>query len=924
MRRYLAIPLGVFLAVVGTAGAWAGQGPAETTPALPPADSGPVIRTIELQFHPVNQSVIESETYLYYIQTRPSSPSAGTWVPYDAQAEASLLEDFQRLWGTNFLDDLWIEVNDDVPYENGVVGKHVIFHMEERQRVKFVDYTGPGADKLDSTKIDERLQENGLQIRLDSFIDPRTVSRVQDTIRAMLAEEGYQFGTVSHETTEIAGGPKLVHLTFHIEHGPKVKIRRIEFLGNEAISDGTLRKKMKTNKQSWWLSFMTGRGKYLEEEFAEDAEAIVEYYRREGYITVRVGEPQLQVLADSSDGDTRWVVLQIPVTEGERYRIGRVDWDGNEVVKTEVLAPMFKLRPGEFYNENDVRKGLEKAREVYGSAGYMEFVAFPDLSPRDRIIPVDAADNGNGSDPDSDNGEEVDLPVRAPDGSPLVDVTMRVQEGTQYFVNRISFVGNMTTRDSVIRREMRLFERGVFNTEALKFSIRRLNQLGYFTQLEDDAISVEQTPDAEGQVDVTLRLEEQNRNQLTFGAGVSQFEGFFGQVAFQTANFMGRGETLSVSVQRGSRAENYQVGFTEPFLFDRPITGGINLYKRDIIYVSQFTQESLGGDLTVGFPLAAFTRMFVSYGYQRVRVTDINELYCDPLVLARNPFLRDSLLLGGQACGGGGGEVTQIDPFTGLEVTTSTIGGGGQRIVSRISPSVLHNTIDNPISPTSGRRYTLSFGLAGVGGNTNFIKPRAEGVWYIPHTSRTSFGFRAAVEYVRPYGSTVELPIFERLFLGGEYTVRGFDIRTIGPTDDATRLVVGGNKSLLLNAEYLINIFGPVRLVLFYDAGQVRDNGQSFAWREPVLRQVQTLPWVPSGSDGSTSLTTLSPFSTEQVGTNSAFKTSTGMEVRFFMPVLNVPFRLIMAYNPQRQGVFDNSLQPQSAFAFRFAVGSSF
>ena len=159
---------------------------------------------------------------------------------------------------------------------------------------------------------------------------------------------------------------------------------------------------------------------------------------------------------------------------------------------------------------------------------------------------------------------------------------MRIQEGKQYFVNRITFVGNTTTRDNVIRREMRLYENDVFNTEALKNSIQRLNQLGYFKALEGPGkdVIVDKTAGFDNKVDVTLKLEEQNRNQLTFGAGVSQFEGFFGQLSFQTANFLGRGESLTVSLQGGQRAQNYTVAFTEPFLFDRNITGGVNLFKQ--------------------------------------------------------------------------------------------------------------------------------------------------------------------------------------------------------------------------------------------------------------------------------------------------------------------------------------------------------
>jgi outer membrane protein insertion porin family len=168
---------------------------------------------------------------------------------------------------------------------------------------------------------------------------------------------------------------------------------------------------------------------------------------------------------------------------------------------------------------------------------------------------------------------------------------MRIQEGQQYFVNRITFVGNTTTRDNVIRREMRLVEAGVFNTEALKHSIRRLNQLGYFKPLEGGRRHQRgQDAGRREQGGRPLKFEEQNRNQLTFGAGVSQFEGFFGQLSFQTSNFLGRGETFTVSLQQGSRAKNYQIAFTEPFLFDRPMTAGIDLFHREIEYIGLYTQ----------------------------------------------------------------------------------------------------------------------------------------------------------------------------------------------------------------------------------------------------------------------------------------------------------------------------------------------
>jgi outer membrane protein insertion porin family len=828
-------------------------------------------------------SVVEPQTYLYYIQTRPSRPSAGAWVRWNEDTEKSVLEDFKRLWATNFLDDLAIEVT-DYRFSNGVVGKLVTYHMEERQRIKIVDYVG--TKKLEQSKIDEKLKEEGLQVRLDSFIDPGLIRRIEGVVRGMLAEKGYLDGRVTHRLKEVAGGPKLVNLSFDISEGPQYKIREIDFVGNEALSDGTLARKMKTNKEQWFLSFITGRGTYLQDKFEEDAEKVVENYRDKGYITARVGQPEVKTLEDTPDGKTRFVELRVPVTEGRRYRVGKFEFAGNEVVKSEGLRPLFKVKEGSFYSEKAIRKGLEKAREVYGTGGYFEFTGFPDLKPLD--LP---AEPEQGEAPATGS----DAAPKGPTGPPIVDVTMRMQEGKQYFVNRIVFKGNNTTRDNVIRREIRLFENGVFNTEALKYSVKRLNQLGYFKNLEGDAIAVDKTPGVDNKVDVTLKFEEQNRNQLTFGAGVSQYDGFFGQLSFQTANFLGRGETLTLAVQAGSRARNYQVAFTEPYVFDRPITAGFDVYSREFRWINQYTQQSRGGNVVFGFPVRDFTRGFISYSLEDVRIKDLNPLYNDPSFVNGNPYLADALL----------------------------IGENGSRLISKVTPSVVHNTVDNPIFPTSGKRLSLSSDFAGIGGDVNFVKPRVEGVWYIPQNRRISLGMRAQFEYLRPYGSTKIIPIYERLVLGGEYSVRGFDLRTIGPRDPATGLVIGGNKSLLFNFEYLISIAGPVRLVLFYDAGQVPGlkPGLPVPLQPPLYSLGDGL--VAADQDpvlvaGAYDTTVFDKFRWD------GFKTSTGAEIRFFMPVLNVPFRLIFAANPSRAGVLDNNLQPQKQFTFRFAVGSTF
>src|SRR5262249_55206134 len=209
-------------------------------------------------------------------------------------------------------------------------------------------------------------------------------------------------------------------------------------------------------------------------------------------IQAAVGNPEVNVIEESDDHKTRWIALRIPIEEGKRYQIGEFKFDGNTVVKSDILQQMFNIQPGEFYDQDKIRKGYQKAQEAYGAGGYWEFTAYPDNTPRDAGDPIQA---------------RIPLALAAipakPEEPPKVDVTMRIQEGKQYFVNRIIFTGNTTTRDNVIRREMGILEDGVFNTERLKYSIRRLNQLGYFKALEQGKdVTVEKLPGDQARVDV--------------------------------------------------------------------------------------------------------------------------------------------------------------------------------------------------------------------------------------------------------------------------------------------------------------------------------------------------------------------------------------------------------------------------------------
>ena len=224
--------------------------------------------------------------------------------------------------------------------------------------------------------------------------------------------------------------------------------------------------------------------------------------------------------------------------------------------------------------------------------------------------------------------------------------------------------------------------------------------------------------------------------------------------------------------------------------------------------------------------MADFSRMFVNYSYEQVTMSDLNEAFIDPRCITRADGCSSVSLDDLSGISPDALESLRRNPFV---FDSLLIGAGGRRTVSKIVPSFVHNTVDNPIFPNVGNRLTASVDLAMLGGNTQFYKPRIEAVTFLRHTSRTSFGMRGQVEFIAPVGDTKTLPIFEKLFLGGEYSIRGFDIRSVGPSDPLTGLVLGGNKSLLFNGEYLISFTSSVRLVLFYDTGQVADDRQSFA-----------------------------------------------------------------------------------------------
>jgi outer membrane protein insertion porin family len=379
----------------------------------------------------------------------------------------------------------------------------------------------------------------------------------------------------------------------------------------------------------------------------------------------------------------------------------------------------------------------------------------------------------------------------------------------------------------------------------------------------ESAPDIQPNPDAENMVDVTFKVEEQNRNQFTFGGGVSGYEGAFINASFSTTNFLGAGETVSLAVQSGSRTKNYAFSISEPYFLDRPITAGLNVFLNRITYQSYGTtvgygQQTQGIGLTTGVSVGRFSRLFVNYSYQIIDIYDVDPDALDDLA---------------QSALTSGGSLPVVDP--------SYFDNTGRRRESGVIPSFVRNTVDNPYQPRSGSRNTASAQFVGgpLQGTVNYFRPSLESVLYVPVGRRMALGVRGEVGLIQPFGETAEIPYYQRYFLGGETQIRGYNVRSVAPYDVGTGTSVGGDKFTLFNAEYYFDVFGPLRLLLFFDAGQAYAPEQRFNWR--------------------------------------TMSTSTGVEARFTMPVLNVPFRLIYAWNPNRDFY-------QPATAFKFAVGTTF
>ena len=819
----------------------------------------------------------------------------------------TLNRDFMALWNTGRFDDLRLE------RQAGTTGWILDWFVTERRVVRSIKYDG--AKSVTVSEILDRFKERRVGLQVESQYDPNKVQRAANVLKEYLAERGRQFATVTPEVRQIP--PSSLEVTFKVTEGPKVKVGTIDIQGNTTFSDKAVRRAMKNLKP-----IGIPRSIIAEELFSrtfdsskleEDKDRIRQFYQERGFFTARATGSEFK-MRDTVPGRIRPLIfwpkgkpgkaadLIITLEEGRKYRLNKINFAGVKFFRTpeSLFRPIFGMGEGDVFSTQKLQKGLEQLRKLYGEFGFLDMVPEPGFEPQ----------------PNSDK----------------IDLSLSVDEGKQFFVRRLDFTGNTTTRDKVIRREVLIDEGDLFNSRLWEISLLRLNQLGYFEVLKEQESATITRDTKNNTVDVTLKVKERGKNSVQLSGGVSGIAGSFVSFGYSTNNFLGLGETLSLDSQIGDRIRSVSFGFTEPYFLDKPIQVGFTvstqrfnyeqgrevslLSGRNLIpYFNSLGQNNLLNYVSNGWGFTTFASTLLKRSFARVTLTysyNVNSIKTSSE--SAETYFR-------------------YINFQGLDGPNSLSGIRS----SGFTPSYTFNTIDHPVTPSRGKSLFISAQFAGsfMGGNVNEIAPTTEFKYFRAGFKKGHvIGTRLLGRYITGFGGRAAPP-FSRFYMGGENDIRGFDIWSISPfaylpsqgtvrvlnadgsarqqrviQDGAEVLVpvtlnvptyqltfIGGDTQLLNNLEYRIPIFGPVVLAAFIDTGvnRITNRGQLNLNQSRVDELNALFP--QAGFDRRIPVAE----ATQKV------RMSTGLEMQIMMPVVNAPFRFYWAYNPLRTEEF---LQP--------------
>jgi outer membrane protein insertion porin family len=474
-------------------------------------------------------------------------------------------EDIKSIYKMGYFDDVKVEIE---PFEGGV---RLIFIVKEKPTIVKIDFQGN--KEIEDSKLREKITVTAGAIADTVLIQDNALK-----MKNFYEEEGYWLANIVPVTKKISDDE--IELTYQIDEGPKIKIRKIFVEGNKNISSSKIKKAMET-KEWWLLSFVTSSGYYKKDKMEGDVERIRALYFDNGYIKAVVAEPEIAVYKE-----TKNMTITVRVSESDQYKVSSVDFSGNKVYDDAAIRKLITISPKSVFSKRQLEKNIQAISALYSDNGYALVSVMPDLVP-----------------------DEKDKTVR---------VSLAISEGEKYRVGRIEVSGNTKTRDKVIRREIRFDEGETFSSAKLKRSYERINNLQFF-----ESVDIVPKPKYEEKVvDLDVRVKEKPTGFFSIGGGYSSVDKFIATADLTQGNLFGKGQFLKIKGELGGRSSLYEISFRDPWFLDRPIALNTGIYRTTRDY-TEYNKEAYGFFLGLGKNFAEYWNADVSYNFERANISNI-------------------------------------------------------------------------------------------------------------------------------------------------------------------------------------------------------------------------------------------------------------------------------------------------------------
>src|SRR5712692_4979668 len=641
--------------------------------------------------------------------------SAKVGQPFSPTRQA---EDIRAIFALGFFDDVQLKVED---FEGGV---KLTFVVVERPFVR--DILFAGNKKLDSSALQEKID-----LKLGSVYNPVAVTRATEKLKEYYEEEGYFEVAITPDAEKLPDGD--VTVTFRIAEGRKITIEEIVIEGAKGLKPKQIKEIMLTQEREFFIL----RGTVQRQKLDEDVERIIQLYNDHGYVQARVESSDIQV-----DRVNARATIKIVVVEGPQFHVGGVDVTGNSVLPLEEIKRRILLAPGDVFSRSKLRETVKGISDVYGTIGRASADVNPNVTQ--------------------------DLP------NLKINITLEIAEGPEVFVERINISGNTRSEEKILRREIPMAEGELFTTPKLQRAKQRLTNLNYF-----DKVNATTAPgSSKDKIVVNIDVTEKPTGLFSIGGGFSSQDGALGTVDLSQRNFLGKGWEVFLRLRGGQNVQTGTIGFTEPWLFDRPLAAGFDIFNTRRI-LPDYTVNSLGGDIRLGHPLGEYSRWNAIYRVSQDRISNVNPLG-SPQLLSQE----------------------------------------GTHLTSLIGLSLSRDTRDNIFDPTRGSTVSICLDFAGVGFGERFVRSVFSTTYFQPTPWLDHvLSFRLMAGYSIGWDKD-PVPLFERFYLGGSNSLRQFKSLQVSPRD-STGTRVGGNAELLGTIEYQIPLFFGIKAAIFYDVGNV-------------------------------------------------------------------------------------------------------